>query len=590
MATPGAKRLIPDAERDTVQRITKLFYELANYKNIYSAQCEETAALIDPDSRNTFFYGSYKFPGQKWTQYQIDMTGALALQQFCAIVDALITPKNRQWHGLQSDAYVMKDRATREWFDQVRSILFDYRYRPEGNFSGQNFRNWKSLGAYGNGVVFIDPIDTRWSRGRPGLRYKGVPFGECFFAENHQGIVTLLIRWFRFTARQAAERFGEDWLPENMNTALEKDLQTPFQFLHCVMPRSLDEYDPQRIDYKGMPFSSHYVSIEGQCLVAPESGYRVFPYAISRYEQMPGETYARGPAQLSLPGLKTLNAQKSTHLKAGHRGADPVLIGPDDGLIDFDLRPGAYNTGGVTADGKPLVHTIPVGNIEISEKMMLEERGLIENMFLTPLFKTLMQNPNMTATQVVELINERAMLVSPTLGRQHSEYAGGLVQRELSLLQRMMVRDGHKLRPVLPPMPPRLREAMGYYEVTDTSPLAMQARAAQAAGGLRTLDIADRIAQNTGDTAIYDHFAFDRMLPDVAIINEMPTRWMATPQELTAKQKNRSQQAQQEQNIQSLPARAAMLKAQKMPDKSAPELGGAQPMQQGPQSGGGIAA
>ena len=65
---------------------------------------------------------------------------------------------------------------------------------------------------------------------------------------------------------------------------------------------------------------------------------------------------------------------------------------------------------------------------------MLEERGLIENMFLTPLFKTLMQNPNMTATQVTELINERAMLVAPTLGRQHSEYVGGLVLRELSLL------------------------------------------------------------------------------------------------------------------------------------------------------------
>ena len=72
-----AKRIIPDAERDRVQRITKLFYELANYRNIFAGQWEEAAALIDPDSRNTFFYGSYKFPGQKNSQYQVDMTGAL---------------------------------------------------------------------------------------------------------------------------------------------------------------------------------------------------------------------------------------------------------------------------------------------------------------------------------------------------------------------------------------------------------------------------------------------------------------------------------------------------------------------------------
>lgn len=568
MAVQRAKRLVSDAERETVQRIIKLFYELTNYRNIYAAQCEETAALIDPDSRNTFFYGSYKFPGQKWTQYQVDTSGALALQQFCAIADSLITPKNRLWHGLESDDYVMKDRATRQWFDDVRKILFSYRYRPEGNFHGQNYRIWKSLGAYGNGVMFIDGLDTRWSAGRPGLRYKSVPFGECFFAENHQGIVTLLIRWFRFTARQAEERFGEDWLPETMRPALEKDLQTPFQFLHCVMPRDLGDYDPERLDHKGMPYSSHYVSIDGQSLVAPEGGFRTFPYAVSRYDQMPGETYGRGPAQLCLPGLKTLNAEKAIFLKTGHRASDPVLLGPDDGLLDFDMRPGVYNAGGVNPEGRPLVHTLQTGDIQITEKMMLEERGLIENMFLTPLFKTLMQNPNMTATQVVELINERAMLVAPTLGRQHSEYAGSLVPRELSLLMQMHVRDAGKLRPIIPPMPPRLREAAGYYEITDTSPLAQQAKASEAAGGLRTLDIADRIAQNTGDASIYDHFAFDRMLPDVAIINEMPTRWMATEQEFAAKARNRSAAAQQQADIQSMPARAAMIKAQAMAAKA----------------------
>src|SRR5262249_19167384 len=161
-------------------------------------------------------------------------------------------------------------------------------------------------------------------------------------------------------------------------------------------------------------------------------GYRTFPYAIGRYDQMPGEVYGRGPAQLCLPGLKTLNAEKAMFLKTGHRAGDPVLLTPDDGLIDFDLRPGALNKGGVTPDGKPLVHILPTGELQITEKMMLEERGLIENMFLTPLFKTLMQNPNMTATQVVELINERAMLVAPTLGRQHAECVGvGMVPREM---------------------------------------------------------------------------------------------------------------------------------------------------------------
>jgi hypothetical protein len=577
MATQRDYRMISDAELEQCRRIQKIFSELTTYRNIHAGQWEEAAALIDPDSRNTFYFGSYNFPGMKKTQMQVDASGALALQQFCAIADSMITPKNRLWHGLESDDYVMKDRASARYFDDVRKIVFNYRYRTAGNFHGQNYRIWKSLGAFGNSIMYVDNLDTRWSRGQPGLRYKACPLGECFFAENHQGTVTTIIRWFRLTAAQALEKFGEEWLPPTLRPALDQNLQTPFQFLHCVMPRSPDEFDPMRLDIKGMPFSSHYMSIEGQCLVAPEGGYQEFPYAVSRYDQMPGEVYGRGPAQLVLPELKTLNAEKGMFLKTGHRAGDPVLLTADDGLISWDLRPGAVNPGGVNADGKPLVHILPAGEIQITEKMMQESRGIIENMFLTPLFKTLMQNPNMTATQVVELINERAMLVAPTLGRQHSEYAGGLVPREIGLLQRMRLQRGGKIVPVLPPMPDRLREAMGHYEITDTSPLALQARSSQGAGTMRTLDVAHQIAINSGDPSIYDYFAFGRIIPDIGEMNEMPTDHSATPQEIAAKQKNRSAMAQREQQLQALPAQAAMIKAQAAAAKAPPTGGQPQP-------------
>jgi hypothetical protein len=564
MATQRGDRYISDQESETVRRILKLFSELTTYRNVFAGQWEEAAILLLPTSRNTFYYGSYNFPGQKKTQQQIDASGSLALQQFCAIADSLITPKNRKWHGLGGDPYLMKQRGVKLYFETVRDIAFRERYRAIANFHGQNYSNWTSLGAFGNSVMFTDELDSRFYSGFRGLRYRAVPLGECFFKENHQGIVTTLVRWFRLTADQAVQKFGEEWLPGSLRPALEQNLETPFQFLHCVTPRDRDEYDPKRLDHKGKPWSSWYVSIEGNCLMADEGGYQVFPYAVSRYDQTPGEVYGRGPAQQALPGLKTLNAEKAIFLKTGHQASDPVYLTHDDGLMAFDKTPGALNKGGVNPDGKPLVHVLPVGDIHITEKMMQEERGLIENFFLTPLFKTLMQNPNMTATQVVELINERAMLVAPTLGRQHSEYVGGLVERELDLLSRMRK---------LPPMPGVLREAGGRYEPTDTSPLALQARASQAAGGLRTLDVAHQIAINSGDNSVYDHFNFDVMLPEIGELNEMPTRWTATAEQLAAKQKNRAKQMQQQAAIQALPAQAAMVKAQAAAAKSQP-LGG----------------
>jgi hypothetical protein len=79
------------------------------------------AQLIWPEHRNTFFYGSWNWPGQKKTWQQVDASGMLALHRFAAISDSLLTPANSQWHTLEAnDDYVMKDRATRLWFDTSR--------------------------------------------------------------------------------------------------------------------------------------------------------------------------------------------------------------------------------------------------------------------------------------------------------------------------------------------------------------------------------------------------------------------------------------------------------------------------------------
>ena len=529
----------------------RLFSELQLYRNVFAAQWEEAARLILPTSLNTFYYGAYNFPGMKKTAEQVDASGALALSQFVAIVDSLVTPKNQIWHGLKADPYVMKNRDVREYFDEVRDILFDYRYRPIGNFHGQNTNNWQSLGAFGNATMFVDRLDSRWYNNIKGLRYKGVPLGETFYGENHQGIVDTMIRWFRRTAVQAAQAWGYDRLPGTIRTALDKDSQTPFDFLHVVRPR--EDYEPKRLDIKGLPYASRYWCVQGQNLMAKEGGFRVFPYAVSRYDQTPGECYGRGPAQLVLPGLKTLNAMKRTFLKVGHRIADPVYLIGDDGLMSLDQRPGSINPGGMSADGKPLVGKLVEGNIQVTLEMMQEERSIIDNTFFTPLFKTLTDHPDMTATQVIELMNERGMLIAPTLGRQHSEYVGGLVEREIDLLAEMGA---------LPPMPAALKEARGDYQITDTSPLSMAAKANQLAGFNRWVSQLHEWASVSGDQSILDPVNFDTATPDAGRIQNVQEAWISTPQQIQAKAKNRAAAMQRQAANEAAPGQAQLLTAQ----------------------------
>jgi hypothetical protein len=550
------ERHIDDDESETVRRTLKIFSELTTYRNVHASDWEDTAALIDPNSRNTFFYGSYNFPGTRRTQQQVDGTGMLALQTFVAIVNSIVTPRNILWHGLGADGdhdYLMKDRAVKTWYEKTAAKLFRARYASTANFFSQNMANWRGLGCYGNASMFVDQLDGRLHQHTTGLRYRGVPLGETFFAENHQGTVTTMVRWFRGTAEQAAQKWGLDALPGTLREPLKQDLQTPFNFLHCVKPREQDDYDPERLDAKGKPFESYYVSIEGKCLMAPEGGYRVFPYAVSRYANWPGEVYGRGPATMALPSLKTINAQKATFLKQAHRAADPIYLISADGLIDaFKSVPGAQNYGGVNSDGKPMVQILPTGQIQISEKAMMLEGGLVEDMFLARIFKTLAENPNMTATQVLELVNERGMLVAPVLGGQFG-YVAQMVERELDLMLELGKLD---------PMPPALRQARGAYEVTDTSPLAKLQRAGEAAGFQRWTDTLRQLATETQDPSWLYPVSAERAAPALADIHGVPTDWTATADEIAQKKKSAQLAAQQQAQIQAMPAQAAMLKAQ----------------------------
>jgi hypothetical protein len=562
MAELGAPRDMTEREEKLVLDTLREWDQMKNWRYTFATQWEETAELIWPEQRNTFQYGDFNWPGQKKTDRQIDSTGMLALNTFAAVVDSLVTPVNQCYQELvANDEYVMKDRPTRLWFDRVTKLLFKYRYSPYANFTGQNYISLKSLGAFGNRGVLIEEFDgTQFGNVRE-LRYRNIPLGELYIRENHQQQIDGFVRAFRLTAYQIYQRFKDSGrIPESVVTALEQKAQTPYYVLHRVWPAS--DYDPEALDRRRMPWHSVFVFsgqgvggtnfAVGQSFLLEEGGYYSFPMAISRYEQAPMEVYGRGPATFVLPTLKTLNAMKRTFLKQAHRAADPVLLTTDDGLLDFDLSPGALNKGGMSADGKPLVGILPSGAIQVSKEMMAGEIDIIKTAFLVNIFQILTETPTMTATEVIERVNEKGMLLAPTVGRQQSEHLGPMTHRELDLLMRMRV---------LPPMPPRLREAGGEYDVVYTSPMAKASRAGAAAGFMRTLESVKEVVSITGDPSPLDAFAFDRATPAIADIQGVPEDWMASPEEVQAKRTNRAKAAQQQAQVQAAPAQAALISA-----------------------------
>lgn len=543
---------------------TRTFNERVSWRSTFAIQWEETAQLIWSECKNTFMYGNYNFPGMKKTERQVDSSGVRALSRYKAICHSLTTPKDQQWQQIvPGEPDLMKDRGVRLFFERLTHHVFQKRYAPLANFDTSVLDGWKSYGAFGNTCLFIEAL-----KDRTGPRYERVPLSQCFWAENDEGIIDDNIRWMRWTARKIYKRWP-DTFPETLKPALESNSEQVFDILHWVRPR--DDYDPERIfEDRGKPFVSVHVCLQSKSILQ-KGGYYSFPFAVARDELTDNEVFGRGAAQRVLPTLKTLNGMKRAHLKTAHRVADPTLLLADDGILDFDQRPGATNKGGMTQDGHALVGVLPTGDVKISLEMMQEERGIIDDEFFVSLFQILMETPQMTATEVVQRVAEKGVLLAPALGRLQT-YIQMMTHRELDIMDRLGL---------LPPADKRVVDAIGqqrgrWCKTVDASPLGRHFRAGELAGARRSLEFTREWIAITGDVSAADNYNIDKITVDGGRIDGMPESWFSTPQEVAQKRKSRAKSQAMQEQIQMAPAQAALIKAHATMAKA-----GVAPQQQG---------
>lgn len=525
----------------------------ATLRGNWESTCTQIAKRILPGYADNFVSQNRGMNSANYqdTSEMVDATGALALNRFAAAMESMNTPHTSQWHSvLPQDKVLMGNRTVRLWFEDLTELLFTLRYAPTANFASQKYADYKMIGAFGNAILFIDALDWRKEKG---FRYRSIHPGQCFFMENHQGMIDKNYRRFPLTASQALKQFGPDRLAKQILDQAKdgKRGQTVHYFIHKVSPRDDASYDPERLDVQGMAYESCYVSITGQQTVQ-ENGYHIFPYAVSRYSTLPGQIMGTSIAMMALPGLKTLNEMKKTVLKQGHRVSDPVLLAHDDGALDsFSLRPGTLNPGGVNADGKPLVHVLPTGNLAVGHEMMDMEKSSINDFFLVSLFQILVDAPQMTATQVIERAREKGQLLTPEI-RQQAESLGPMIDREIDLAVQMKL---------LAPMPQMLLDAKGKYTVRYDSPMARMARGSErTAGTTRVIDYIKDIVSVTMNPEPMDHFNWDTIIPDMSDDQGVPKSWLNDPAKVKSMRDARAQQAQDQQMVDAAPAASNALK------------------------------
>lgn len=483
-----------------------------------------------------------------------DSTGMRALPKYMAILERLITPNGMRYQGIRSsDPTLMKKRRVKEYYEEWVRLLFRYRSLPRANFRAATSEMFAQLGAYGNGPIYVGRRQPNALSRQPMVMYRSHMLNDIFWSLNNQGEVDTTYRRYFLNLRQFRQENPETPLPPCMRTITEGDEAKKIEFVQIVHPRSDDTYDPDALDARRHPMSSVHICVPDKMFIGVETGFRRPPLLTPRTFTMADQAYGAGPAVQALASLGGASQIKKTHLKQGNMAADPVILSADDGALNgqVDLRPGHVNPGGISRDGKRLIDILPTGDWRVSEALLADERDDVNDSFFVTLFQILMETPEMTATEVMERVAERASLLSPTMGRLQTEFLGPLTEREIDVITEI----GRA-----PIMPPELIEASGEYENVYTSPMAKGEYAEEVSGFTRLLSMMNDVATATGDPSGFDHIDFDTAYPEIADNMSVPVRWTASAEDVAAKRDSRGKQQQQDMMMKNAPALASAAK------------------------------
>jgi len=480
-------------------------------------------------------FNTIRTPGDRRMGNLHDITALLSAELLAGALHSLMTNSASKWFRLGfEDIEIANHPDVRLWNDLIAEPrMYAAVNRPEAGFNPQMHEVYFDLTTFCTAALSVEEEEGH------GAVFNSRPLHEVFISESAFGRIDTVFRNVRMPARQAIQRWG-DRAPEQARDLVKKDKpEERIEVLQAIRPN--EDIQPGRLDFTGMPHSSLYIDIKGKSLIK-EGGFWELPIMTPRWSKDPGELFGRGPGITALADAKMLNAMWKTIIKGAQKIVDPPMLMDNDGVItQLKTAPGSVNIQEATSLRPDSVRPLLTGgNPGIGIDLVNRKQQNIQSAFhseVLPLFNS----PYMTATQVLELIQQATRFLSPILGRMQSELLEPMIQRVFGI----ELRAGR-----LDPIPEVL--ANQNIKVEYISPIARAQKASDVSAIVETFTIAAEmegvmpgtIDNLDGDAAIRS-IADAKGIPisivrEAAVVAEIRQR----QQELAAEQKQQQEALQ----------------------------------------------
>ena len=499
---PGSDAFWGDEMTVQADEIVRRWDKLDGDRGNFKTQWQEIADYMIPRKASIVTQSS---PGAKRTSKIYDGTAIRSLRILANGLYGHMTSPSAPWFEL-----TVKNPGLKA-IDTVKDWLRETSQRMQNAINNSNFgmgshEVYTDLGAFGTACMYADlGRDTL-------LNFQSVPLAEVCIAEDYTGKVDTVYRLIKLTARQCIQQFGNKCSDDVKKSVADgKDPDKLFEVIHAVYPRT--DRERGKIDKKNKLYASIYVEKEQKNILS-EEGYDRFPYLVPRWEKDSGEVFGRSPGMDALPDVKMLNLMKKDYLRAIQKMIDPPLMVSDENKMR-SMRTTAGSIIYYRSGGEKPESLKTGGDYQIAVDYEARIQEAIREAFYADLFMLLAQKPQnqMTATEVLERVEEKLVLLGPTMGRLQAEFYNPLLECVFGAMWEVGM---------IPPIPNELAGAG--LQVEYISKLALAMRKFETDAMMKLVQFTGPMIQI--DPSVVDNFNLDAAARGGAERFGLPTEWM----------------------------------------------------------------
>ncbi len=485
-----------------------------------------------------------KTPGvDGYTDDLFDFTAGHSNAVLAAGQLAHVTPANSRWFAFEApeelrpvdaETQVGSDAVSR-YFQKCTEIAF--RELARSNFYLEIHEMYLDRGAFGTSLILLEEGK------RNALQFSCQEIGTYSIAEDDEGMVDTVYKKFELTCRQAVQKFGLENCGKSIREAYAsadpKRMDQKYWFIHAIQPREDTDRMHGKIDAENKPIASIYVAVQDEH-VCRNSGFDEMPGFASRFLKWGGTCYGYSPSIEALPVTKQINFIEQQMDAVAEQQATPRVLIPAGMEGDVDLR-----AGGITLFDPNQADAIPrewgtQGRYDVGLQRVAAKQQAIKEAYHVDMFNMLAErDKQMTAREVIELVQEKLVQFSPTFARMTTELLNPLLQRVFGILYRA----GKFPEPpaeLLVESPDGV--ALAAPQVVYTSRIALAIKALENQAFLQFIEIIAPMVQI--DPSVMDIIDMDVALPAVAKNQNLPVDWIRPPEKIKAMRTARAEAAQ----------------------------------------------